>query len=62
MLAISLTELLASGGATKASLGNVISHNLAGLGNVRSFQQLPALLSVMQGASRWPHHFSQQTQ
>lgn len=61
MLTISLIELSASGGATQASVGNVTCHNLAGLDNRRNFQQLPALLSVMQGASRWPQHFSQQT-
>lgn len=59
MLTISLKESSASGGATQARLGNVTCPNL---GNRRSFQQLPALLSVMQGASRWPQHFSQQIQ
>lgn len=57
MLTISLIELSASGGATQVSLGNVTCHNPAGLGNIRSFQQLPALVSVMQGLPASPTAF-----
>lgn len=57
VLAISLTELSATRQATQATLRNVTCHSLAGLGNVRSFQQFPALPSVMQGLPAGPTTF-----